>query len=120
MVSPDPALTVLVVEDEWLTRAAIASVLREAGWGVLSVGSGEEALAMLEQPPKIDLVFTDIHLAGSLDGWDVGRACQANGDPPVVYTSGKPPAHSIDAGHFFAKPYDAAAVEEACRNLLLH
>jgi CheY-like chemotaxis protein len=112
------APTVLVVEDEWLIRAGIASALEEDGWEVVAVGSGEEALVLLERSTKIDLVFTDIDLAGLVDGWGVGLACQRDGEPPVVYTSGRPPAKPVEADHFFAKPYDATAVAEACRHLL--
>ena len=110
--------TVLVVEDEWLARAAITSVLQEDGWSVFAVSSGEEALDILGGSTAIDLVFTDIHLAGTIDGWEVGLASREAGDTPVVYTSGKTLAHSVEPGHFFAKPYDPAVVAKAFRRLL--
>ncbi len=80
---------ILLVEDELLVRDEIAGVLRIAGWDVLEVNSGERAVALLRSGQHIDVIFTDIQLAGALNGWDVaehGRATQAA--MPVIYTSG--------------------------------
>jgi CheY-like chemotaxis protein len=65
----------------------------------------------------IDVVFTDIQLAGSLSGWDVaeeGRTAQAV--MPVIYTSGNPVDRSrrVHDSLFFEKPLE---VLEACRRL---
>ncbi|CAN5312308.1 hypothetical protein BH10PSE9_BH10PSE9_14310 [soil metagenome] len=73
---------------------------------------------MLTQPSAIDLVFTDIQLAGSVDGWAVGDACAASG-VPVMYTSGKA-QNRVAPTRFFGKPYDPAGVTEAGRHLLRH
>ncbi len=110
--------TVLIVEDEWLIRTGITAAFQHDGWLVRAVGSGEEALNLLRRPSNFDLVFTDIQLAGSVDGWEVGLACAA-GDVPVLYTSGRAQSR-VDAGRFFAKPYDPALVAQTSRHLLHH
>ena len=118
MIAQSNDATVLIVEDEWMIRQNIAAAFEDDGWVVQTAGSGEEALRILMRPPGIDLVFTDIQLAGSVDGWAVGDACVA-GDVPVMYTSGKA-QNQVAASRFFAKPYDPATVAEAGRNLLRH
>ena len=67
----------LVVEDEWLVRDVIVSYLKEAGWGGAEASTGESAIGLLENTPKIDVLVTDIQLAGDLSGWDVAEAARA-------------------------------------------
>jgi CheY-like chemotaxis protein len=108
---------VLIVEDEALVREIIASGLRDAGWQVLEASSGESAILLLKSGQEIDVIFTDIQLAGALSGWDVaeqGRVSQAA--MPVIYTSGNSVDRSrrVQNSLFFDKPYDALAVIDAC------
>jgi CheY-like chemotaxis protein len=110
----------LVVEDEWIVREVIADALRSAGWHVLEASSAEDAVALLRAGNRIDLLFTDIQLAGSLCGWDVAeqfRAAQA--DLPIIYASGNAPDRSRRVGDslFFDKPYQPDGVVEACGRL---
>jgi two-component system, response regulator PdtaR len=117
VASSEYAPTVLVVEDEWLLRDFIAITLEDAGLRVVAVGSGEQALVLLNHHAEpIDLAFTDIHLAGKVDGWEVGNACRQR--LRVLYTSGvaTPPPELKD--RFVAKPYHVDAVVQACRALL--
>ena len=100
--------TVLVVEDEWMLRDMVCNHLRESGWHVLEAASGEEALVKLHAMP-VDVVFTDIRLTGSLNGWDVGEACRRKvSDLPVIYTTGYSiePSREVEGSVFFDKPYD--------------
>lgn len=110
-------LVVLVVEDEFFVRCDIAACLRDAGYEVIEVASGEEAMALCRSDVSIDLVFTDINLSGAATGWDVAECFRI--DYPavgVVYTSGK----SIDRQRcvsdsvFVAKPYNSAEVLDLC------
>jgi signal transduction histidine kinase/FixJ family two-component response regulator len=63
--------TVLVVEDNPLTRKAIALALRAAGYAVLGAGDGGEALAILAEV-KPDLAFLDLVLP-DMDGIALAR-----------------------------------------------
>jgi CheY-like chemotaxis protein len=74
-VSPQtaPALVILVVEDDFFVRIDIADFLRESGYVVVETESGEEAIALRESGMSIDIVFTDINLAGRVTGWDVAE-----------------------------------------------
>ena len=111
---------VLVVEDEWLLRKLIAEELRTAGWEVLETSTAEDAIAYLQAGRRIDVVFTDIQLAGSLCGWDVAEQFRAaRPDLPVVYASGNAGDRSrrVAGSLFFEKPYQPTDVVEACRRL---
>ena len=110
--------TILVVEDDWLLRNDITDALEDAGWTVLGVASGEEALVLLNRAPPIDLVFTDINLTGPTTGWDVGDAAQKGGQVPVIYTSGIAVAQPHEEWRFLSKPYAREAAVEACNNAL--
>ena len=58
-------LAVLVVEDDFFVRYDIAGCLREAGYAVVEIGSGEEAVALCKSGMPIDMIVTDINLGGS-------------------------------------------------------
>jgi two-component system alkaline phosphatase synthesis response regulator PhoP len=68
--------SVLVVEDEGDIRELISYTLLKDGYQVASVGSGEEALALIESQPP-DLVVLDLMLPG-IDGVTVCRKLRAN------------------------------------------
>src|SRR3546814_7896167 len=73
---------VLVAEDDTLVRIAIAEALRDAGFRVMEAASADEALAYLEAAERVDLVFSDIQMPGSLDGF--GMARRLRGRPPEI------------------------------------
>src|SRR4051794_13923760 len=54
---------ILVIDDERLLRAPVASVLRHAGYEVDCAGSGEEALQVLESATP-DLILLDLMMPG--------------------------------------------------------
>ena len=58
------ALVVLLVEDEVVLRWSIAEALRNAGYTVVETASGEEAIALCKSHVSIDVIVTDINLAG--------------------------------------------------------
>src|SRR3546814_3058625 len=64
---------VLVAEDDTLVRIAIAEALRDAGFRVMEAASAAEALAYLEAAERVDLVFSDIQMPGSLDRFGLAR-----------------------------------------------
>jgi CheY-like chemotaxis protein len=114
------APTVLVVEDDWLLREMVCDHLRDAGWNVFEAASGEQALEWLDDAQEIDVVFTDIRLNGSLNGWDVGEACRRKtADLPVIYTTGLTidPPRRVDGSLLVSKPYDPEEIRVACEQM---
>ena len=96
----------------------IATDFKDAGWHVLEASTGESAIGIIEANPHIDVLFTDIQLAGQLSGWDVAEACRAvKPEMPVIYASGNmiDRSRAVDNSQFFSKPYRAAEILTACR-----
>src|SRR5690606_18456482 len=60
--------SVLFVEDDPLVREAVAPALGNAGFVVRVAASADEALTMLDSDDKVDILFSDIMMPGSLNG----------------------------------------------------
>ena len=81
---------ILVVEDEVLIRFVVADYLRECGFQILEAGNADEAVELLRTADLgIDLVFSDVHMPGTRDGFDLARWVQEHRpEIPVILTSG--------------------------------
>jgi two-component system, response regulator PdtaR len=64
---PSP-VTVLVVENEALVRLALVDWLEEEGLVVLEACDADQAIALLNTHPEVELLLTDIRMPGSMDG----------------------------------------------------
>lgn len=69
-VPPDGRATVLLVEDEGIVREVIFETLSEAGYRVIPVRNGFEALDTAQGLDNIDLLITDVAMPG-LNGSDL-------------------------------------------------
>ena len=115
------AVTVLVVEDDWIIREDIVTDLRQEGWAVLEAATGAGALQALHEAGKVDLLITDIGLADALTGWEVAEAFRmSHPEVPVIYASGNPANdHRRVAGSIFlSKPIAVSELTATCRKLL--
>ena len=115
---------VLVVEDEVLIRLVIADYLRDCGYKVHEAVSGEEAIAILQAPEvSIDVVFSDVEMPGSMDGFALARWVRANKPGmEVILTSGIERSADIaatlcEAGPLMKKPYSSQDVVDRLRQL---
>ncbi len=99
---------VLVVEDEPFIRLIAVETIEGAGYRVLDAANADEALEILERRSDVDIVFTDVNMPGSMDGW-TSRAAIHDRWPPIrlIVTSGKAvvKGEDIAAGYFLPKPY---------------
>lgn len=78
------SIRILIVEDEPIIAADLADRLGEMGYEVLGpVGSGEEALIMVEQDTP-DLVIMDVQLEGVLNGIETTRHIRQTSNLPVI------------------------------------
>jgi CheY-like chemotaxis protein len=77
---------ILLVEDDAICREVVGTILQTHGNDVTSVATGTEAIALLDDGLKPDLLLTDILLPGDFDGWTVARVFQDEIPRlPVVY-----------------------------------
>jgi CheY-like chemotaxis protein len=87
---------VLVVEDEEWLQEIVHDALREGGFDVTIVASGQEAVAKLESGVvKYSALVTDVNLKGPMTGWEIARLVRQI-DPalPIVYMTGAAADHS--------------------------
>jgi CheY-like chemotaxis protein len=108
---PARRASILVVEDEVLISDLIVDVLCERGFQVYAVPDAEAALRYLESGSDVDVLFTDIDLAGEMDGSTLAERVRAQRpELPVVYCSGRysPSALSAPVARsvFVRKPYN--------------
>ena len=88
-----PPSHVLLVEDEVTIRVILAEVLADAGFAVTQAASGEAALLLFGEARAFDLLLTDVHMPGPVNGVDLARALRARWpDVPVVFVTGRPDA----------------------------
>lgn len=117
--------TILVVEDEVLVRLVIAEYLRECGYRVHEAASAEEALSVLQAPEvAVDVVFSDVSMPGSMDGFGLARWIRS--EKPgiqVILTSTVDRSAQVagmlcEAGPLLEKPYEPVAVIDRIKQLL--
>jgi CheY-like chemotaxis protein len=99
---------VLLVEDEALIALETADVLEAHGFAVEIAHKAEDALRRLRAGLAVDILFTDINLAGAMDGVTLARlARELRPDLHVVYTSGTVDkiAQPVAGAGFVPKPY---------------
>ncbi|SRR5579884_4246865 len=73
--------TLLLVEDDLITREALSGLLHQAGYKVIWAANGAEALALLSDL-RPDLILLDM-LRPVLDGWHFLQQVKAKNYPPV-------------------------------------
>ena len=78
------------MEDEPLIRLDVECGLSDAGFEVVAVANGSEALQLFtNRAREIRGLVTDIRIGAGPTGWDVVRHIrEANSSMPVVYISG--------------------------------
>jgi two-component system, response regulator PdtaR len=70
---PAPPPTILIVEDDVLVRSLVAAYLRECGFDVVEANGADEAIRVLQAEVPIDIVFSDIQMPGSMDGFGLAQ-----------------------------------------------
>ena len=65
--------TILVVEDDDGVRAAVVDMLTDLGYRVASANGALQALEFLESGARVDLLFTDVVMPGSIGSRELAR-----------------------------------------------
>jgi two-component system chemotaxis sensor kinase CheA len=73
----DAGRSVLLIDDAPFFRNMLAPMLKAAGYAVAAVGSAEEALALLQDGRRFDVVVTDIDMPG-MDGFALASELNRN------------------------------------------
>jgi DNA-binding response OmpR family regulator len=114
----------LLVEDEAVIQEWMRTELIDAGFALVVVGDGAQALAELEADvQRFKAVITDIRLGDGPNGWAVGcRARELIADMPVVYVSGDSgdewASKGVPNSVMIIKPFVAAQLITAVSTLI--
>jgi len=104
--------TILLIEDKRAMRNMLTTALREDGWDVKAVSTGEDALKELSEC-SFDILLSDICLPGRIDGMDVLKKCREHHHwmPVVLMTAFGTVNLAVEAmkegaRDFVTKPFD--------------
>ena len=113
--------SILLIEDDFMLRGSLATVLGSEGYQVECSANALDALQRLERPPKPSLILLDIMLP-YMDGLEF-RALQRRmpevADIPVIVITAvglrREVAEELDLPQTFFKPLDRPKLLEAIR-----
>jgi len=81
--------SILIVEDDALVREYVVTQIGNLGYKTLAASKATEALAIINGPDPIDLLFTDVIIPGGLNGRQLAtEALIRRPGLKVLYTSG--------------------------------
>ena len=117
--------TILIVEDDSLVREYVVAQIKRLGYTTLAASKADEALALIEDPVRIDLLFTDIIMPGGMNGRQLAiEAVKRRPSLKVLYTSGYTENAIVHHGRLDAgvllltKPYQSADLARMIRTAL--
>jgi two-component system response regulator AtoC len=120
----DRNATILVVEDDAPTRAALCDYLGTAGYRVRTAASGGEGLAALQARSDVDAVLLDLVMP-DMDGFELLRRYrESDGRAAVVVLSGLSEAENVvkamkfGAADYLPKPFDPSELDLVLRRTL--
>lgn len=106
----------VVVDDNPLVLLDVCHILEEAGFDCLDADNGDGAWHLLSLYPSVTLLFSDVEMPGSMNGFELARrVAQTYPDIEVVLASGrmKPEPHDLPGKTtFIPKPFSPLIVRE--------
>ena len=116
---------ILIVEDDALVRRYVVTQVQSLGYRTLDAGNATEALTIIDHDGKIDLLFTDVMMPGSINGRQLAiEALNRRPSLKVLYTSGYEKNAMVQDGRLdsgvllLAKPYRKLELAEMIRAAL--
>lgn len=106
--------TILIVDDSKAMRALIQHTLKNAGYQVLEAGDGQEALLMLNNGLRPNLILTDLNMP-RMDGFEFTGAVRGNAEfnsVPILFLTTeaaqeeKSRGKSLGANGWLVKPFN--------------
>ncbi len=114
--------TVLLVDDSAFFRDMLAPLIKAAGYQVVAVSSGAQALAAIRAGMQFDIVVTDIEMP-EMDGFALAAALRSNpatSATPIIGLSAMVSAEAIERGRAvglqdFVAKFDRAGLVDAIK-----
>ena len=121
-MTPAQAQTILVVEDESSIASFVALYLKNAGYGVQTVGTGSEAIETVESG-RPALVVLDLMLP-DIDGIEVCRRIRQRSDVPVLMLTARDEdidkiiGLEVGADDYLTKPFNPRELVARVKSIL--
>jgi DNA-binding response OmpR family regulator len=114
--------SVLVVEDETSIASFVALYLKNAGYGIRTVGTGQEALDTLARE-RPDLIVLDLMLP-DLDGLEVCKRVRQSSDVPILMLTARDEdvdkiiGLEVGADDYLTKPFNPRELVARVKSIL--
>ncbi|HEX4159815.1 MAG TPA: PAS domain S-box protein [Rhizomicrobium sp.] len=116
---------ILVVEDDELVRKFTVRVLRGLGYRIIEAGDGHEALRLLNEAGRVDLLLTDVALPKGMSGPAIAaEARKRRRELKVLYMSGYAKDAIVNNGvleegvQLLTKPFPKTELARKIRDML--
>lgn len=114
----------IVVDDEPLILIDTSDIISDAGYSIVEATTAEQAYEFLTQHNSVELLFTDAHTPGAIDGFELARnvaedwpdICVVVASGAAMPTMGDLPGNA----EFIAKPFSAETVLDVLRDKCPH
>ena len=117
--------SILIVEDDALVREYVVTQISRLGYDTLAANNAAEALAIINGPERIDLLFTDVIMPGGMNGRQLAIESQTRRPGlKILYTSGYTENAIVHHGRLDAgvlllpKPYISSDLARMIRTAL--
>jgi CheY-like chemotaxis protein len=117
-----PREIIMAVDDNPAVLATVAIQLRNLGYTVIEAKNGRTALEILDQIPRVDLLFTDLVMPGGMTGKELAtEARRRHPGLKVLFTSGyagpirNNAVELDDEDVLLSKPYRRRDLDKAIR-----
>lgn len=117
--------TILVVEDDPVVQTTVVDMLHGLGYRVLRADNGQSALNVLQSGIPVDLLFTDVVMAGPVRSVELARqAREMFPEMVILFTSGYTKNAIVHGGRLdpgvelISKPYRREALARKIRQLI--
>ena len=110
---------ILVVDDEPQLRRLATKVLRSLGYQTLEAEDAEQARKLIEESPRVDVLFTDVLMPGAVDGRVLAHWAKfTHPDLKVLMTTGGHDVSPSEGVNVLRKPYRREELVRELRTLL--
>jgi PAS domain S-box-containing protein len=116
---------ILVVEDDALVRRYVVTQIKNLGYAALEASNAAEALDIIDNAARIDLLFTDVIMPGSMNGRQLAdETLKRRPSLKTLYTSGYTENAIVHHGRLdpgvllLAKPYRTSDLARMIRKAL--
>jgi len=92
LAEPQRKLKILVVEDNSSVREVAAAMIEEMGFETITATNGHEGLQMIDDQRDIDLMLSDVIMAGGMNGPELAaKAMKIRPELKILFMSGYAP-----------------------------